>query len=56
MTVLDEQNKEHSATVQTTSYSMSVGELVAMYRDEELDLHPEFQRFSDGLLSRSLDS
>ncbi|MBE9110609.1 DUF262 domain-containing protein [Nodosilinea sp. LEGE 07298] len=24
---------------------MSVGELLSMYRDDELDLHPEFQRF-----------
>ncbi len=35
----------HSAKVSSTSYSMSVGELIAMYRDRELDLHPEFQRF-----------
>lgn len=42
---LDEQIAEHSTTVQTQSYSMSVSELVAMYRDGELRLHPEFQRF-----------
>jgi hypothetical protein len=42
---LDEQINEHSTTVQTQSYSMSVSELVAMYRDGELQLHPEFQRF-----------
>jgi len=42
---LDEQINKHAATVNAGSYSMSVGELVAMYRDGELDLHPEFQRF-----------
>lgn len=42
---LDEQIQENAASVQTVSYSMSVSELVAMYRDNELDLHPEFQRF-----------
>lgn len=42
---LDAQIAEHSTTVQTQSYSMSVSEMVAMYRDGELRLHPEFQRF-----------
>jgi hypothetical protein len=42
---LDDQIAEHSATVQTQSYSMSLSEIVAMYRDGELGLHPEFQRF-----------
>lgn len=42
---LDSQIQEHAASVQTVSYSMSVSELIAMYRDNELHLHPEFQRF-----------
>lgn len=42
---LDAQIVEHSTTVQTQSYSMSVSEIVAMYRDGELQLHPQFQRF-----------
>ena len=42
---LDNQIQEHAASVQTVSYSMSVSELIAMYRDGELYLHPEFQRF-----------
>jgi hypothetical protein len=42
---LEEQIAAHSATVQTQSYSMSLSEIVAMYRDGELGLHPEFQRF-----------
>ncbi|MEW6192226.1 MAG: DUF262 domain-containing protein [Bacillota bacterium] len=42
---LENEINKHSTTVSTDSYSMSVGELVSMYRDGELDLHPEFQRF-----------
>ena len=42
---LEEQIMEHATTVQTQSYSMSLSEMVAMYRDGELGLHPEFQRF-----------
>lgn len=42
---LESQITEHSATVQTQSYSMSLSEMVAMYREGELGLHPEFQRF-----------
>jgi hypothetical protein len=42
---LDDQVRDHVATVKTVAYSMSVNELAATYRDGELDLHPEFQRF-----------
>lgn len=31
--------------IQTEGYPMSVGELVNLYRDNEIDIHPEFQRF-----------
>lgn len=27
------------------SYPMSIGEMMNLYRDGELDVHPEFQRF-----------
>lgn len=30
------------------SYQMSIGELVNLYRDGEMDIHPEFQRYLDG--------
>lgn len=33
-----------SAQIKTDSYPMSIGELVNLYRDHELDVHPEFQR------------
>jgi len=31
--------------IYTDAYPMSIGELMSLYRDEELDIHPEFQRF-----------
>jgi hypothetical protein len=33
------------ATIHTDGYPMSIGELLNLYRDGELDIHPEFQRF-----------
>lgn len=32
-------------TIRTDGYPMSINELATMYRDNELDLHPEFQRY-----------
>ncbi len=29
----------------TDGYPMSIGELISLYQDNEIDLHPEFQRF-----------
>jgi len=31
--------------IHTDAYPMSIGELMSLYRDKELDIHPEFQRF-----------
>ena len=31
--------------ITTDSYSMSVGELISLYENEEIEIHPEFQRF-----------
>lgn len=36
---------ERSKNINVDTYSMSVGELISMYRDGELNIHPEFQRF-----------
>ena len=33
------------AEVRSDGYPMSIGELINLYRDGELDMHPEFQRF-----------
>lgn len=38
---IDEKKKE----ISTDGYPMSIGELARLYLDEELDIHPEFQRF-----------
>ncbi len=31
--------------IHADAYPMSIGELMSLYRDNELDIHPEFQRF-----------
>lgn len=38
---LDNKRKE----IRTDSYSMSVGELISLYENREIEIHPEFQRF-----------
>ena len=42
----DLQNQIDTARMQvhTDSYPMSIGELINLYDDGELDIHPEFQR------------
>jgi len=35
---------DQSSQIRTDSYPMSIGELINLYRDHELDVHPEFQR------------
>ena len=44
MTLQDEIDLK-SIEVKSDSYSMSIGELTNLYQDEEIDIHPEFQRF-----------
>lgn len=59
ISTLAEEIQKFSGNIFSTSYSMSVGELVSMYRDGELDLHPEFQRFfrwTDEQKSRFIES
>lgn len=46
-------------TIRTDGYPMSINELATMYRDDELYLHPEFQRFfrwTDEQKSRLIES
>lgn len=31
-----------SKAISTDSYQMSIGELINLYRDAEIDVHPEF--------------
>lgn len=42
---LENEIAERSQEISTDAYAMSVGELVSLYRDGELEIHPEFQRF-----------
>jgi hypothetical protein len=42
---LDQEIEDRRAEVRTDGYSMSIGELINMYRDRDLEIHPEFQRF-----------
>lgn len=41
---LKKEINEKSSQIYRDSYQMSIGELINLYRDEELDIHPEFQR------------
>ena len=43
MSLQDEIVKK-SSQIFRDSYQMSIGELINLYRDEEMDIHPEFQR------------
>lgn len=43
--LLDQEVKEKAKEIFTDSYTMSIGELANMYRDQELELQPEYQRF-----------
>ena len=42
---LDQEIEARRAEVRTDGYPMSIGEIINIYRDGELDIHPEFQRF-----------
>ncbi len=42
---LNEEIKARRAEIKSDGYAMSIGELLNLYRDGELDIHPEFQRF-----------
>lgn len=39
------QIQDRAKEIHTDAYPMSIGELMSIYRDGELDIHPEFQRF-----------
>src|SRR3972149_5896196 len=42
---LDEEILKERAYIRSDGYPMSIGELINLYRDGELDIHPDFQRF-----------
>lgn len=41
---LESELKEYRRQISTDAYPMSIGEIANLYRDGELDIHPEFQR------------
>lgn len=41
---LESELQEYRRQIATDAYPMSIGELSNLYRDEEVDIHPEFQR------------
>ncbi len=43
ITLTDEVNLK-SREIHTDGYPMSIGEIASLYKDKELDIHPEFQR------------
>lgn len=43
--MLDQEIKDKSKEIFTDSYAMSVGEIASMYKEEELQLQPDYQRF-----------
>jgi hypothetical protein len=42
---LENEIEDKSQEISTDAYAMSIGELVSLYKENELDIHPEFQRF-----------
>jgi len=51
---LQEEIDKTSKEIFADSYPMSIGELMSLYKDDELDIHPEFQRvFRWSLLQKS---
>lgn len=41
---LQEEITKKTSEIYREAYQMSIGELINLYRDEEMDIHPEFQR------------
>ncbi len=56
---LEKSIQESRKHIQADSYSMSIGELANLYKENEIDIHPEFQRFyrwTDVQKSKLIDS
>jgi hypothetical protein len=45
MNRLETQIAKYKKEIHADSYPMSIGEVINLYREDELDVHPEFQRF-----------
>lgn len=56
---LQDEITARASKIYRESYQMSIGELINLYRDEEMDIHPEFQRvfrWSDYQKTRLIES
>lgn len=56
---LQDEVETRSREIKTDGYSMSIGEVLSMFRDGDLDVHPEFQRifrWSQDQRSRLIES
>lgn len=42
---LQEELEKMRPEIRTDDYSMSIGEWISLYENDEIDIHPEFQRF-----------
>lgn len=42
---LETEIEQKAKEIRTDEYPMSIGEVLSLYKDNELDIHPEFQRF-----------
>jgi uncharacterized protein with ParB-like and HNH nuclease domain len=59
MSILDQQVEDRRKEIHTDSYPMSIGEIINLYTEGDLDIHPEFQRiyrWSQGQKSRLIES
>jgi|GEM_PF-5847181 len=48
------QIKEKKQQYKTDSYPMSLGEVINLYKNNELVINPDFQRFLDGVKDKGL--
>jgi len=47
--LLQEEIDKTRQEIRTDGYSMSIGEWISLYQNNEIDIHPYFQRFFVGL-------
>lgn len=45
MAILQDEINDKRKEIAADSYAMSIGELISIYQSDEMDIHPEFQRF-----------
>lgn len=56
---VEEQITKKAREIQTDGYPMSIGEVISLYKEQDIDIHPEFQRifrWSDDQKSRLIES